>query len=93
MSTFSKLTGDEPEYTQLEKAHLMEDAGSEADTSLHRRNARVARLGTQVPWALSAVLLVLLVASWTFKWSNQCGASSFERGFDTELGTPLAPPN
>ncbi|KAL9053253.1 MAG: hypothetical protein Q9206_004002 [Seirophora lacunosa] len=85
MSTFSKITGDEPEYTQLEKAHLMEDAGSEADTSLHRRNARVARLGTQVPWALSAVLLVLLGASWAFKWSSQCGASSFERGFDTEL--------
>ena len=34
------------------------------------------------------MLIVLLGASWAFKWSNECHASSFERGFSTELGKP-----
>lgn len=87
MSPFSKLTGSEPKYSAVEEAHLMEDnAGSEPDLNLPRRNNRLARFGALIPWTLSAVLFVLLAASWAFKWSNQCGASSFERGFSTELG-------
>ena len=86
MSLFSHGR-DEPKYETLEEAHLMDDiAGSEADLGVSRRKSRVARLAIVVPWTISAVLLVLLGASWAFKWSDECGSSSFERGFSTELG-------
>ena len=86
MSPFSSH-GGEPKYETLEEAHLMDDiATSEADLPMPRRQSRVARLTTVVPWTTSAVLLVLLSASWAFKWSEECGSSSFERGFSTELG-------
>ena len=87
MSPFSKFNGAEPKYDSLEEARLMDDnASSDSDQPLHRGRSRVDRLGILIPWTLSAVLLVLLGASWTFKWSNECGSSSFERGFSTELG-------
>ena len=90
MSPFSNFNGAEPKYDSLEEAHLMDDnASSDSDQPLHRRRSRVDRLGVLIPWTLSAVLLVLLGASWTFKWSNECGSSSFERGFSTELGKSL----
>lgn len=86
MSLFSNGRG-EPKYEALEEAHLMDDiAGSEADIQMPRRQGRVPKLTTVVPWTISAVLLVLLGASWAFKWSEECGSSSFERGFSTELG-------
>ena len=87
MSPFSNLNASEPKYDSLEEARLMDDSAStDSDLPLHRRRSRVDRLGTLIPWTLSAVLLVLLGASWTFKWSNECGSSSFEQGFSTELG-------
>ena len=90
MSLFSN-GGGEPKYETLEEAHLMDDvAGSEADLPMPRRQGRVAKLATVIPWTISAVLLVLLGASWSFKWSEDCGSSSFERGFSTELGKRTA---
>ena len=87
MSPFSKFSDGEPKYDSLEEARLMDDsASSDSDQPLPRGRSRVDRLGTLIPWTLSAVLLVLLGASWTFKWSNECRSSSFERGFSTELG-------
>ena len=90
----SPFSGDvvEAKYETLEEAHLMDDiADSEADLPLPRRQSRVAKLTTVVPWTISAVLLVLLGASWAFKWSEECGSSSFERGFSTELGKSQPP--
>ncbi|KAJ6613676.1 hypothetical protein B0H10DRAFT_1804987 [Mycena sp. CBHHK59/15] len=59
--------------------------GSDTDLPLPRQKSRLARIRTQLPWILSAVLFVLLVASWTLRRSDECARSSFERGFDTEL--------
>lgn len=91
MSSFSKSAESEPKYKPLEAVPLMEEnSDSEADLPLLRRRNAVARIRAQVPWILSGVLLVLLAASWSFRWSQACGISSFERGFSTELGKALA---
>ncbi|KAL8906711.1 MAG: hypothetical protein Q9207_001837 [Kuettlingeria erythrocarpa] len=86
MPTLTKFTSGEPKYTHIEETHLMSEAGSESDLALPRKKSRAARFGTALPWALSTALLVLLGASWALKWSNECGISTYERGFETELG-------
>ncbi len=86
MPTFTRLMSGEPKYTHIEKSRLISEDGSESDLALPQKKGRAARFGTALPWALSAALLVLLSASWAFKWDNECGSSTFERGFDTELG-------
>lgn len=83
MSTFSRF---EPKYEHLEEARLVEDFSSESEVLLPRKVSKLAMFGAAVPWTLSAALLVLLASSWAFKWSNECGGSTFERGFDTDLG-------
>lgn len=85
MPTFTKFTSGEPKYTHIEDAHLMSEAGSEPDLALPQEKSRAARFGTALAWGRSAALLVLLGASLAFKWDNECGISTFERGFDTEL--------
>lgn len=86
MPSFSKLTGDEPKYTPVEEAPLMEESiGSETDLPTIRKRRGIAKLRAQAPWILSAVLLILLGVSWTFQWSSKCGEGSFEHGFNTEL--------
>jgi hypothetical protein len=92
MPSFSSKAGAvETKYMPLaEEAPLME--GSDTDLPLPQQKSRLARFRAQVPWILSAVLFALLVASWTLHRSNECARSSFEKGFDTELGRPLSTP-
>lgn len=86
MSPLSKLTGSQEKNDALEEAHLMEDNSStESDPPFAQRKRRSAVIGILVPWTLSAVLLVLLVASWAFERSDEYTSSNFERGFSTEL--------
>ena len=87
MSTFSRYSGGEPKYASLEEAHLMEkNAESDTELATPQMQSHVARLSVLVPWTISAVLLVLLAASWASKLSSETVRSSFEWGFDTELG-------
>ncbi|KAL9624357.1 MAG: hypothetical protein Q9160_001319 [Pyrenula sp. 1 TL-2023] len=86
MPSFSKLTGDEPKYTPVEEAPLMEESiGSETDLPALRKRRGIAKLRVQAPWILSAVLFILLGVSWVFQFSSKSGGASFEHGFNTEL--------
>ena len=92
MSSWSKVPSVEAKYSTLEEAPLIDENGdSELDLSIPRHKTHLASclagLRPQLPWVLSAVLFVLLSASWAFRWSNECSYSSFERGFNTELST------
>ena len=86
MSPFSKVISSKEKDATFEEAHLMEDNSSnEGDPPFPQSKRRVPRIGTILPWTLSAVLSILLIASWAFKQSNGYAVSSFERGFTTEL--------
>ncbi|KAJ7158987.1 hypothetical protein C8R43DRAFT_994656 [Mycena crocata] len=74
----------EAKYTDAEDSPLMDGnvSGSDSDLPLQKQN----RIRASLPWLLSFVLAVLLVASLTFQTkTGACATSSFEKGFELEL--------